>query len=308
MARRDFYEVLGVPGAASQAEIRRAYRKLARKYHPDMNKDPAAEDRFKEVSEAYGVLSDPEQRSRYDRLGPEFDRRAGTAGAGRPSAGRAAAGAARRRPGRRSRASAVDLGGDDVDLGVDDLFEELFGSRFGDVGGADQEAEILLSVEDAYRGGRRLIELSNGRSIEVTIPPGVRDGQRLRLAGQGGQGFGDGPPGDLYLVVRSAPDRRWRLEGRDLHVDLPLAPWEAALGTTVALSVPDGDAKVEVAPGTSTGQSIRVPGRGLPRRSGAAGDLVAEVRIVVPRRLSAEERRLFEELSRVSRFAPRRAS
>ncbi|MCU1490572.1 MAG: heat shock protein DnaJ protein, partial [Acidimicrobiaceae bacterium] len=220
------------------------------------------------------------------------------------SSGRSSGGTRRRRAAPRRRASTVDLGGDDID----DILEGLFGSRFGAVGGAEQEAEIEIPIEAAYRGGKRRIQLSNGRSLEVTIPRGVRNGQRIRLAGQGGEGFGGGPAGDLYLIVRIAPHPHWRLEGRDLYADLPLAPWEAALGTTVAVSVPDGDAKVLVPPGTSSGQRIRVPGRGLPRRSGAPGDLIAEVRIVVPSTLTDEERRLFEQLSRVSHFDPRRES
>jgi curved DNA-binding protein len=303
-APRDFYEVLGVARDATAAQIQRAYRKLAREFHPDMNKSPEAEDRFKEVAEAYEVLSDAEQRRRYDAFGSDFRRvpdgvdpaawsssRAGSSGAGR----------------RRTRtATGANVTGD---ADFSSIFEDLFGGRFGSVAGADQEAEIVLSVDEAFRGTKRRFEVgSAGRSIEVNVPAGVRAGQRIRLAGQGGEGFGDGRRGDLYLRVRIAPDPRYRLDGRNLHVDLPLAPWEAALGVTLAVATPGGDEKVEVPPGTSSGQQVRVVGKGLPSRAGKAGDLVAEVRIVVPRRLTKEERRLFEELGRTSHFDARKAA
>jgi curved DNA-binding protein len=175
--------------------------------------------------------------------------------------------------------------------------------------GADQEAPIELSVEEAYHGTRRSLTVSGPegtRTVEVTIPPGVTDGQRIRLAGQGGRGFGGGQAGDLYLVVSTRPDSRYRAEGRDIHVRLPLAPWEAALGTTVALETPGGEAKVKVPPGTLTGRRLRLRGRGLPNPRGPAGDLFAEIQIMVPPRLSDEERGLFERLAAVSDFDPRR--
>src|SRR6266536_3002837 len=188
---RDYYEALGVPRNASQEELQAAYRRLSRSLHPDVNKDPSAEERFKEVGEAYHVLSDPEARARYDAMRSR--------GGG---------------PGPRERA-----GG---------------GAR--PIPGADQEAELQLTVEEAYAGGRRWVTLAGpqgSRSYEVSIPPGVVDGQRIRLAGEGGRGSGDAAPGDLYLVVRIAPHPRYRLEGRDLHVDLRVAPWEAALGAPI---------------------------------------------------------------------------
>ncbi|MCU1452948.1 MAG: heat shock protein DnaJ protein, partial [Acidimicrobiales bacterium] len=203
-----------------------------------------------------------------------------------------------------------------------DLFGDLFGrgrgpgrgeggfggagrrGGWGPVPGADQEAELTLTVEEAYRGGRRTVTL-DGRSYDVTIPPGVTDGQRIRLAGQGAAGAAGAAPGDLYLVVRIAPDPRYRVEGRDLHVVLPLAPWEAALGTTVAIDTPGGEAKVQVPPGTSSGRRLRLRGRGMPNPRGTPGDLYAEVRIMVPPTLTDDERRLFEELARVSSFDPR---
>ncbi len=164
-------------------------------------------------------------------------------------------------------------------------------------------------MEEAYRGTRRSVTLEGGgqtRTLQVTIPAGVTNGQRIRLAGQGGRGTEGAPAGDLYLIVRIAPHPRYRVEGRDLHVELPLAPWEAALGTTVAVETPDGEAKVKVPAGTSSGRRLRLRGRGLPNPKGTAGDLYAEVRILVPRKLPAEERRLFEELAATSTFDPRR--
>jgi curved DNA-binding protein len=317
MARRDFYEVLGLDRKASADEIQRAYRKLARTYHPDVNKDPGAEDRFKEISEAYDILSDPDLRKRYDAFGHDF--RQVPDGVDADTWARARAGAAAG-AGPRARGSAGPAGGDGEwytsTSGID--FDEIFGDFFtgggrrrswGPIAGADQEAEITLSVEEAFRGGQRSITRSGPdgqQTLDVTIPPGVTDGQRIRLAGQGGTGTGDAKHGDLYLVVRLAPHPRYRVEGRDLHVDLLLAPWEAALGDTIAVDTPSGEAKVRVPAGTSSGRRLRLKGRGMPNPRGAPGDLYAEARIMVPATLSADERRLFEELARTSTFNPRR--
>jgi curved DNA-binding protein len=318
---RDYYEVLGVSRNASAEELQQAYRQLARRYHPDVNKDPEAEERFKEVNEAYQVLSDPDTRARYDRFGPAF--RQMPEGAEREPAGAGFGGFGGRGPrtgGRRSRVY-VDQGGEQVyvgeDLGggsfggidLDDLFGGLFGGRGGPMGGADQEAELELTLEEAYSGGRRWITLpgpDGQRSYEVTIPPGVTDGQRIRLAGQGGRGAGGGRAGDLYLIVRIRPHPRYRPEGRDLHVDLPVTPWEAALGATVPVDTPGGEVKVKVPPGTSSGRRLRLRGQGMPNPRGQPGDLFAEVRIMVPKRLNRRERQLFEELANVSNFDPRR--
>ncbi|MDQ1462431.1 MAG: curved DNA-binding protein [Actinomycetota bacterium] len=320
MAPRDFYEVLGVARGAQPDEIQRAYRKLARTYHPDVNKDPAAEERFKEVSEAYDVLSDPETRKRYDAFGADFRRVPEDADPdawGRPPprgsrAGRGGPGAPG--PGGPGGASGTFYTSDfgDLDIDIGDLFGDLFSSRTrgrsSSVAGADQEVEITLSLDDAYRGGKRKITLSGPggpRTFDVNVPAGVTDGQRIRLGGQGGRGTGGAAPGDLYLVVRIAPDKHFRVEGRDIYVDLPLTPWEAALGATVAVDTPGGEAKLRVRPGTSSGKRLRLRGRGLPNPRGRAGDVYAEVRIVVPPKLSADERRLFEELAATSTFDPR---
>jgi curved DNA-binding protein len=338
MADQDFYRILGVPSSASQEEIQRAYRRLARENHPDVNRDPAAEDRFKDISEAYSVLSDPQTRRRYDAFGPDFRQvpedvdpetwRRAKAGAGAGSRSRAGAGA-RAGAGQGGRTGFAYGGGDDIDL--DDLFGGLFGGRggagnartdydragyggagrggWGPVPGADQSAEIELALEDAYHGGRRTVTIGTGssqRTLEVTIPPGVTDGQRIRLAGQGGRGSDGAGAGDLYLVARIAPDRVFRLEGRDIYVELRLAPWEAALGTSVAVPTPDGEAKVTVPAGTSSGKRLRLRGRGMPSPRGTPGDLYAETRIMVPSKVTDAERQLFEQLAATSDFDPRR--
>src|ERR1700742_2684231 len=315
-AGEDFYQILGVPRDARQEDIQRAYRKLARTYHPDVNHDPGAEDRFKDVSEAYDVLSDPQTRPRYDAFGRDFRQvpedvdpetwRRARAGA------RAGAGTGPERGG----PGGFSFSEGDVDL--DDLLGGIFGGRFGGarrgwgpvgpIPGADQEAEIELTVEEAYRGGGRSGTLSSDgtrRSFDVTIPAGVTDGQRIRLAGRGGRGGEGGRHGDLYLIVRIAPHPRYRLEGRALYVELRLAPWEAALGTSVALDTPGGEAKVKVPSGASSGRRIRLRGRGLPNPRGKPGDLYAEARIMVPPRLSRAERRLFEQLAAETSFDPR---
>ena len=314
---RDFYEILGVSRTATRDEIQQAYRKLARAHHPDVNKDPAAEDRFKDVSEAYDVLSDPDTRRRYDAFGPDFRRvpegvdpdtwnRARSAGPREAGAG----------PGRRAAGPAGDTGfttgsGENIDL--DDLLGGLFGGRagrgWGPIPGADQEAVVELTVEEAYHGTRRSVTLEGGgqtRTLEVTIPAGVTNDQRIRLAGQGGRGTEGASAGDLFLIVRVARHPRYRVEGRDLHVELPVAPWEAALGTTAAVDTPDGEAKVKVPAGTSSGRRLRLRGRGLPNPRGTPGDLLAEVKIMVPGKLSREERRLFTELTATSTFSPRK--
>ena len=315
---RDYYEALGVARDADAEELQQAYRRLARTYHPDVNKDPAAEERFKEINEAYHVLSDPDTRARYDRFGPDFRQipegaeRAWTgagAGPGRARGGRGSPGGGR---GPVFDEEQVFVGGGGFDgIDLEDLFGGLFGGRraSGPMAGADQEAELELTVEEAYRGGRRWVSLAGPdgqRGYEVTIPPGVTHGQRIRLAGQGGQGTGGARPGDLYLVVRIAPHRRYRLEGRDLHVQVPVSPWEAALGATVPVETPGGEVKVRVAPGSSSGRRLRLRGQGMPNPRDKPGDLYAEVRIMVPSRLDRRERELFEELAKVSDFDPRR--
>jgi curved DNA-binding protein len=311
---RDYYEVLGVSRTASAEELQQAFRKLARRYHPDVNKDPAAEERFKELNEAYSVLSDPKQRSRYDRFGADFrqipegyeERVAAGAGAGGGTWGGWPGGGGRTRYVRD-----VGEGFGGAGFSFEDIFGDLFGAggARGRVPGADQEAELRLTVEEAYRGGRRSVTLAGPdgrRTYEVDIPAGVTDGQRIRLTGQGGRGSGGATAGDLYLRVRIQPHPVFRLEGRDVHVQLPVTPWEAALGATVPVPTPGGTAKVTVPPGSSSGRRLRLRGEGMPNPRGRNGDLYAEVRIMVPPRLTDRERELFEELAAASSFDPRK--
>ena len=284
----DYYEVLGVGRDADQDAIRRAYRKLARRYHPDLNSDSDAEERFKELGEAYEVLSDPEKRERYDRLGARWRE------------------TEREAPEESFEDFFAQQGfgaGGRVEFG-EDLFEALFGARAGRAGGPlrgrDQEALLQLSIEDALAGGRRRLTL-DGREVTVNFPARVRDGQLIRLAGRGHEGRDGGPPGDLFLRVALKPHPRFRRRGdADLDVDLPITPSEAALGTTAEVDTPTGTARVRVPEGSSSGRRLRLRGRGLPQRNDDSGDLHAVVKIVVPKQLSERERELYEQLAQAS--------
>jgi len=289
---RDYYQVLGVPRTASAAEIKRVYRQLARKHHPDLQ--PSAEragaaERFKEINEAYEVLSDADKRAKYDALGANW--KSGMDFAPPPGAD-ARAGEA---------ASAEDL--DDVS----DFFASLFGRSGGRPGrggvrvtmpGGDVEAELPVTLDDLLRGGKRRIQFGDDKSLDVEIPIGVRDGVVLRLAGQGGRGTNGGPPGDTYLHVRVVPHSRYRAAGDDLEMDLPVWPWQAVLGADMRVDTPDGAVTLTVPAGTQNGRRLRLRARGLPRADGTRGDLHAAVRIVVPERLSAAEREAYEALRR----------
>ena len=316
---RDYYDVLGVARDAGPDELQQAFRRLARANHPDVNKDPGAEERFKEINEAYSALSDPELRKRYDRFGEDFRRvpedweqrvGAGVGGSG---------GRAGRGPRTTWTTEGADVGGGFGGGGFEGIdIEDLLGGMFGGRGrraartaGADQEAELPLTLEEAYQGGRKEITLNGPdgpRSYTVTIPPGVNDGRRIRLAGEGGRGFGDGSAGDLYLVVRLLPHPLFRVHGRNIHVDLKLTPWEAALGASVPVATPGGETKVTVPAGSSSGRRLRLRGQGMPDPGGHPGDLFAEIKIMVPPRLSDRERELFSELAASSTFDPRRAT
>src|SRR4051795_8791505 len=318
---RDYYDVLGVSRDAGPEELQQAFRRLARANHPDVNKDPGAEERFKEVNEAYSVLSDPELRKRYDRFGEDF-RRVPEDWEERVGAGVGGSGArAGRGPRTAWTAEGADVGGGFGGGGFEGIdIEDLLGGMFGGRGrgpraartaGADQEAELPLTLEEAYHGGRKEITLNGPdgpRNYTVTIPPGVNDGRRIRLAGEGGRGLGDGAAGDLYLVVRLLPHPLFRVQGRNIHVDLKLAPWEAALGAAVPVPTPGGETKVTVPAGSSSGRRLRLRGQGMPDPAGHPGDLFAEVKIMVPPRLSDRERELFSELAASSTFDPRRAT
>jgi curved DNA-binding protein len=297
LAYTDYYAVLGVPRDADQDAIRRAYRKLARKLHPDLNSDSDAEDRFKQLGEAYEVLSDPDKRERYDRLGANWRRQ-------EQETPEASFDEFFARQG-------FDHDGSRMEFS-DDLFERLFGGRAGTgargaggwtagpLRGHDREAALELSLEDALEGGRRRLTLDD-REIDVNFPAGVRDGQLIRLGGQGQAGRDGGPPGDLYLRIALKPHPHFRRRGdHDLDVDLPVAPWQAALGATVAVRTPSGTTQVRVPSGSSSGRRLRLRGRGLPKPAGGSGDLHAIVKIIVPKQLSDRERELYEELAETS--------
>ena len=294
---KDYYKILGVARGASDEEIKKAYRKLARKYHPDVSKEANAKERFQEVGEAYETLRDKEKRAAYDSLGsfrPGQDFRPPPDWFDRFGAGRA-----------------EDLR--DVDLS--DLFESMgiFGRAAGRRGGfgrnipipgEDYETTVRIGLEEAFRGTERAFQLE-GRELRARIPRGATDGQRLRLRGKGGPGANGGPPGDLYLQIALEPHPLYRASGHDLEVEVPLAPWEAALGAQVDVPTLEGRVSMKVPPGSKGGQKLRLAGKGLPRPGGGAGDLYAQLNIVVPATLTERERKLFEELRDASRFDPR---
>jgi curved DNA-binding protein len=299
MKYKDYYKVLGVERGASEEAIKKAYRKLARKYHPDVSKEPNAKEKFQEVSEAYETLHDKEKRAAYDSLGSGFrpgqDFRPPPDWFERFGAGRG-----------------EDLGG--VDLS--DLFESLgafgratgFGRarRGGNMAfpGEDYEVPVRLTLEEAYRGAERQVQF-DGRSFTARIPRGATDGQRLRLRGKGGPGTNGGPPGDLYLQISLTPHPLYRVSGHDLNIEVPLAPWEAALGAQVEIPTMEGRVTVKVPAGSKAGQKLRLAGKGLPKPGGGAGDLYAELTIAVPATLTEREKELYEELREASRFDPR---
>jgi curved DNA-binding protein len=303
MKYKDYYKILGVERGASEDEIKKAYRKLARKYHPDVSKETDAKEKFQEVSEAYETLRDKEKRAAYDSLGSGFrqgqDFRPPPDWFERFGAGRG-----------------EDLGG--VDLS--DLFESLgafgratgFGRGRGARRGAgmafpgeDYEVPVRLTLEEAFHGSERTVHLEGGRSFTARIPPGATDGQRLRLRGKGGPGANGGAPGDLYLQIHLEPHPLFRVSGHDLDLEVPLAPWEAALGAQVEIPTMAGRVTMKVPPGAGAGQKLRLAGKGLPRPGGGSGDLYAILRIEVPSPLTDAEKKLFEELRRTSKFDPR---
>lgn len=296
MAGQNYYEILGVKRTATADEIQRAYRKLAREWHPDVNTEPGAEDRFKAISEANDVLSDPETRKKYDAFGENFRKvPEGTDPSMWNRAGRVAG----------------DFGfGQGGAPNLEDLLGGLFGQRRnqGPQRGADQQVELEIGVDQSYQGGERTLTLSGAggaRSVTVNIPVGIIEGQRIRVRGEGGPGAGGGPSGDLFLTVRFAPDARYTVTGRDLSVKLPVSPWEAALGAKVSVDTPAGPANIKVPPGTSSKRRLRIKGRGIPNPSGDAGDVYAVVNIVVPKHLTDRESELFAQLAAESEFRPR---
>jgi curved DNA-binding protein len=308
MKYKDYYATLGVDKTASADEIKKAYRKLARKYHPDVSKEKDAKEKFQNVSEAYETLKDPEKKAAYDQLGSHQ--------AGQDF---------RPPPEWEQQFSRGDSQFDDIDLA--DLFAGLGGARgFGTRGGArrgnipipgeDFEVAANITLEQAYSGTMLELNLQvpeydgNGRmrrvpsTFKARIPPGVTDGERLRLAGKGGKGVNGGRDGDLYIGVHLLPHRLYRVSGRDLYLDLPLAPWEAVLGSTVEIPTLGGAVRLKIRPGTQAGQHLRLTKRGLPK-PGQEGDLYAIAQIVVPPSASEREKELYTELSKVSTFNAR---
>lgn len=305
----DYYRILGVERAATQDEIKRAYRKLARKYHPDVSKEPDAQERFKELGEAYEVLRDPEKRAAYDQLGANWK-----------------AGQEFRPPPDWDQGFEFHGGsftGADTS-GFSDFFESLFGQGAGgartgwrefSAHGDDSHARILIDLEDAYNGSTRQITLKSTemgqdgrphvreRTLNVRIPKGVRQGQHIRLAGQGSPGVGGGRTGDLYLEVEFHPHRHYHVEGRDVYLDLPIAPWEAALGATVKAPTPAGTVELKIPPGSASGRKLRLKNRGIP--GNPSGDLYVVVKIAMPPVDNEVTRKAWRELEQACDFKPR---
>jgi curved DNA-binding protein len=317
---KDYYKLLGVERNATQEEISKAYKKLARKYHPDLNpNNPEAEARFKEINEANDVLKDPEKRKMYDSLGSNWQEGQNF----QPPPGF-----------ENVRFDFGQGGGGFGGAGFSDFFETLFGggggfgpggqagfqgSPFGQRGrskGRDAEVEIGLTLEEAFKGGRKSISLKEQvpgpsgfptmqtKTLQVNIPAGIRNGGRIRLSGQGSPGAGGGPAGDLFLKVRIEPHRTFDLDGDTVLYDLRLAPWEAALGTKVTVPTVDGSVEMTIPSGISSGQKLRIRGKGL-GRGGRQGDQLVRIMIRMPKEVGPDERRLWEQLAAASNFNPR---
>jgi curved DNA-binding protein len=307
MKYKDYYATLGVERGASEDAIKKAYRRLAHKYHPDVSKEADAEERFKEVAEAYQTLKDPEKRAAYDQLGTHS---AGQDFQPPPDWQR------QWQPSQEEAFSAEDL-----DLSA--LFEHLRagrGARGGErmvMAGQDYEVAVPVSIEQAYSGTQIDLDLNmpeydaQGRlhrtphAFKARIPKGATDGQRLRVPGKGGKGINGGRNGDLYLNISLLPHPYYRANGHDLYLDLPLSAWEAVLGTSVEVPTPGGSVRLKVPPGTQAARQLRLPGRGLPKPKGGQGDLYAVVQIVVPSVVNDRERALYQQLSDVSAYDPR---
>lgn len=293
MKFKDYYETLGIERQASPEEIKKAYRRLARRYHPDISKEEGHEELFKAVSEAYQTLSDPEKRKAYDELG-------------------------RHRPGEEFHPppewdSRFRQGQPYQEVDLSELFEQMgFGASQrrqaggGDfpIRGHDVEAVARLSLDEVCHGTQVTLEKPEG-PVRIRVPKGVVDGERLRIPGRGGAGRGGAPAGDVYLKIELLPHPLFRPVGHDLYLELPLAPWEAALGADIEIPTLEGRVKVSVKPGAQPGQKLRLAGKGLPQRGEGAGDLYGVLQIVLPKQLSEAEQQLYRELATASSFQPR---
>jgi curved DNA-binding protein len=316
---KDYYQILGVPRGADADEIKKSFRKLAREFHPDVAKDKKrAEEKFKEINEAYEVLSDPAKRKKYDELGADWKSGADFRGAGgQPGFS-----------GSRTWRPAGPAGGGEPEFefggaGFSSFFEEMFGSRFrgrpgfggqGEEGerGQDIEGDIVVTLEEAMHGSIREVSVRYrvGRTVknethQVKIPPGVTEGQKLRLSGRGEAAANGGLAGDLYLRVRLAKHPDFEVEGYNLIHEAELAPWEAVMGAEISVPTLDGRVKIKIAAGTQNGQKLRVRGRGLVQRDGPRGDLIVVTSLALPDKVSDAEKKLWEQLARESRFHPR---
>jgi len=315
---KDYYESLGVARTANESEIKKAFRKLAREYHPDVAKDKKkAEEKFKEINEAYEVLSDPTKRKKYDELGQnwkqgaDFQAPPGWGGFG-----------GRNPRGGNGRAEEFEFSG----TGFSDFFEQLFGARGRGAGfagrgfpggyaeeelaerGRDIEGDIMVTLDEVMRGSVRTVNVrhnSRNESYQVKIPAGVTEGQKLRVAGRGEAGAGGGQAGDLYLRVRLAKHPDFEVDDHNLIYEAELAPWEAVLGASISVPTLDGRVNIKIPPGTQNGQKLRVRGRGLPQRGEGQGDLIVVTRVEVPKTISDAERKLWEQLASESKFTPR---
>lgn len=311
MEYRDYYQLLGVARGATQAEIKSAYRKLARKYHPDVSKEPDSEEKFKQIGEAYEVLKDAEKRAAYDQLGSQWKQ-----------------GQDFRPPPDWDAGFEFSGGFEDAGPAYSDFFESIFGQpqagfdrqssgfrTHSDTKGEDHHARIYISLEDSYNGATREITLhapqldSNGRvstherTLSLKIPRGVRKGQHIRLAGQGVAGRGGAPSGDLYLEIEFQPHKLYRVDGRDVYLQLPIAPWEAALGAKLKVPTPNGALNLNIPKGSQTGRKLRLKGRGIPGKT--AGDLIATLRIVLPAAETESARELYRQMEQQLGFNPR---
>ena len=305
MKYKDYYKILGLERDAKEADVKKAYRRLARKYHPDVSKESNAEEKFKEVGEAYEVLKDPQKRQAYDQLGGNW--KAGQSFTPPPGWEEIFSGAGFSGTGStRSGFSSADFSGS----GFSDFFESLFGGGFVhgqhagfQSKGADQHASMSITLEEAYSGTNKTIRLANGRNLGVKIPAGITSGKRIRLAGQGTAGMGGGANGDLYIEVQVLPHRVYKTEGSDVLLDLPITPWEAVLGASVKVPTLAGRVQTKIPPGSQSGKKLRLKKRGLP--GNPPGDQIVTLQIVVPKAVTEQDKDYYQDMAKRFEFNPR---